>query len=612
MTEASQASPPRVRGAWGSIVLLALVLVGATTASSPAGAASLSSSPLTARSAPSVLPRQTEDDVPSNPCAASTDPDADRSIVPNECWGRFPSGNYDIGFDEGAWNHLSRKVYGTFTDLSFQGARSSTALALWLVEWAYGFGVQERLGGPAVDVARQYQSDVIGPLGLGHLAWTYAVAWAAIAALRGRLTMAAGELAISILAAGLAGIVLANPAGYMQGTTDTMSRLSGALLATGTGQPPPEGAADADAVMEPLQAEIHAAFVEAPYDYLNWGGPLPESCAAARDEILATGPHGADDEPRDIMRDAGCDTQADFNERPDSSRLFGAVLTFGAALLMAVLLGLVALTVVVAQVIAVMLWAVAPFALLSGILPGAGRELAWRWLTALARAVLAVVGMSFVLSILLLTVSALLEGSADLGLVERFALVNMVVVAMYVTRKRILAAGHNLAGSVGQRLATRRVGSDRPSAPWLTSPTVAGATGFAIGAGLGPDRASRSSRLASAAGRNYSANRRVNRSQKAAEDRAYHRASTTNTRQRTEISTDGDGKPVLRSALTIDGPAAISRRARTARARLEKRSAHHVEAQARRRDHGWNRPTPEAIETDEPIVDEPPVETEEA
>ncbi|HEX7196998.1 MAG TPA: type IV secretion system protein [Candidatus Limnocylindria bacterium] len=599
------ASPGSARGAWRWIVALTLVLLGATTAWSPAGAASFSS----------ALPTEVDGDAPPNPCAVPADPDGDDpSIVPNECWGRFPSGNYDIGFDEGAWNHLSRKVYGTFTDLSFQGARSSTALALWLVEWAYAFGVQDRLGGPAVDIARRYQSGIIGPLGLGHLAWTYAVAWAAVAALRGRLTMAAGELAISILAAGLAGILLANPAGYMQGTTDTMSRLSGALLATGTGQPPPDGATDAEAVMEPLQAEIHSAFVEEPYDYLNWGGPLSGSCAAARDEILATGPHGADDEPRSVMADAGCEAQAEFNERPDSNRLFGALLTFGAATLMAVLVGLVALTVVVAQVIAVTLWAVAPFALLAGILPGAGRELAWRWLTALARAVLAVVGMSFVLSILLLTVNALLEGSDDVGLVERFALVNMAVVAMYVTRKRILAAGHNLAGSVGQRLATRRAGSDRPATPWLANPAVAGATGFAIGAGLGPDRSSRSSRLASAAGRNYLANRRVHRSQRAAEERAQRRASTTTTRQRTEISTDGDGQPVLRSAVTIDGPAATSRRARAARTRLETRSARNVEAQARRRDHGWERPASEADEiADEPVVDdEPPVEAEEA
>src|SRR5690606_24013747 len=85
------------------------------------------------------------------------------SVVPDDCWGPFPSSHYDIGFDEGAWNHLSRKVYGTFTDLSFQGARSATAVGLWLVQWAYGFGIYERLGASATDIAGRYQSDVVGP-----------------------------------------------------------------------------------------------------------------------------------------------------------------------------------------------------------------------------------------------------------------------------------------------------------------------------------------------------------------------------------------------------------------------------------------------------------------
>lgn len=46
------------------------------------------------------------------------------------------------------------KFYGTFTDLAFHAGRTSTAMALWLVEWAYGFGVVDRVGGPAVAIAR--------------------------------------------------------------------------------------------------------------------------------------------------------------------------------------------------------------------------------------------------------------------------------------------------------------------------------------------------------------------------------------------------------------------------------------------------------------------------
>jgi hypothetical protein len=106
------------------------------------------------------------------------------------------------------------------------------------------------------------------------------------------------------------------------------------------------------------------------------------------------------------MREAGCDQQADFNHDPNGNRLFGAVLTFAAAGIMGVLVTLVAITVVVAQMVAIVLFSLAPFALLAGILPAGGRTLVWAWIGALGRVVLAVVGMSFVLSLLLLTVQA--------------------------------------------------------------------------------------------------------------------------------------------------------------------------------------------------------------
>lgn len=564
-------------------------------------------SPATSPGQVAALPAWAVGEAPPDPCVGGAGP---ASIVPDDCWGRFPSSHYDIGFDEGAWNHVARKVYGTLTDLAFSAARTATALALWLVGWAYGFAVYDRLGATAIDVARRYHAEVVGPLGLAHLAWFYAVAWAAVAALRGRVTMAAGELVISIVAAAAAGVVLANPAGYLAGTFDTVGTLSGAVLATGTGHPPPGDGDQAGAVLRPLQARIHAAFVEQPYDHLAWGGPLPERCATARDRIVAAGPHGSDNQPREVMAVAGCQAQAEFNADPTGTRLSGAVLTAAAAAVMTVLLVLVAATVVVAQVVVIVLFALAPFALLAGVLPGAGRELAWRWVAGLGRAGIAVVGMSLVLSLLLLSVAGVLEASADLGLIERFALVDMVVVAMLVARKRVLAAGHGLATSFGQRLATRRAGGER-AAPWLPAAAVGGASGFALGAAVGPDRASRSARLASAGGRNWMANRRLARSQHAADARAERRSAAVVARQRTELGTDGDGRPVRRTVVSVDGPAATTRRARAARERVERRAGRHVAAAARRRSAGWS-PSPPPPAADDGGEPEPALDVEEA
>jgi hypothetical protein len=502
-----------------------------------------------------------------------------RSIVPDDCWGRFPSSHYDIGCDEGAWNHISRKVYCAFTDLAYQGARTSTAVALWLVGWSYGFDVYDHLGGHAIAIADTYERHLIGPLGLGQFVWFLAIAWAAATALRGRVTAAAGELGVSFVVAVLAGVFMANPAGYLHGLFDTMGSISGALFATASGQPPPEDGTDADAVLAPLRAEIHGAFVEAPYDYLNWGGPLTGTCAAVRDRILADGPHGNDNRPRDAMTGAGCDAQAEFNHDPNGSRLFGAVLTLVAAGIMVVLVALVAVTVVVAQMVAIVLFSLAPFALLAGVLPAGGRTLAWAWLGALGRVLLAVVGMSFVLSLLLLTVQALLAATTDVGLVERFALLNVVIAIIFMARKRILAGGHHLASHIALRLATRRPGA-APASAWMAAPAVAGVTGFALGASLGAERPTRSGRLAGTVARDRMANRRLHKHAKAAE----RRVGRTTARQRTEITVDAEGNPEWRTAVTVDGPAPKSRRARAARDRLERdATAHHVGAQARHR-----------------------------
>jgi hypothetical protein len=504
-----------------------------------------------------------------SPCATAAPGDGGEvdTVLPDDCWGRFPSSHYDIGCDEGAWNHLSRKVYCTFTDLAFQGSRAATALTLWLIEWSYGFGVYDRLGGHAITIADTYQTNLIGPLGLSELVWFAAVAWAGFATLRGKITMAAGELVMSFVCAVLAGIFLANPAGYLQGLFDTMGSTSGAIFATANGDAPPENGVDADAVLAPLQAQIHSAFVEQPYDILNWGAPLSGQCAAARDQILVDGPHGNDDEPRDAMDAAGCAEASDFNHDPNGTRLFGAVLTLVAALVMAVLIILVAITVVVAQVVAIILFSIAPFALLAAVLPAGGRALAWAWLGALGRVVLAVVGMSFLLSLLLLTVQAMLAGTADASLVERFALMNLTVVVMFLARKRILAGGHTIASQLAHRASTRRIGGER-TAGWGAPAAVAGVTGFAVGASMGPDRPTRSGRLAGTAVRDHRANRRVAHQGKAAE----RRANRTVARQRTEITMDGEGNPQRRSAVSVDGPAPKSRRARSARAKVERRA----------------------------------------
>lgn len=498
------------------------------------------------------------------------------TVVPDDCWNGIPSSHYDIGCDEGAWNHLSRKGYCFFTDFAFQGGRASTSIALWLIGWAFGFGVYDTLGATAIGIADLYTTRIIGPLGLNHIVWFYAISWAAFTALRGRLMMAGGELLVSFVAALLAAFLLANPAGYLEGTFRLMGAASTVILTNGEVDDLDSGLDSTHMHVEPLQAQLHETFVEIPYDYINWGtADMPEQCRYARELILLHGPHGSNGDPRRLMQSIdGCRPLRDFNHDPSGARLFGAFLVLTAAAIMMVLIGLVSLTVIVAQILAVVLFAFAPFAALMAVVPGSGRELAFRWFAALARTVFVVIGMSMVLSLLLLSVQALLDGTTGLGLIERFTLVNVAIVGVFIVRKRIVASGAQLANQLGQGFRAGGAGGGRGGGgAWGSSPAVAGATGFAIGSQLGNDRPGTIQRTAQSRLREHRANARMGKLHKAGDKRAKQAASQVAARERSEVVPDGQGGHTTRRSVSIDGPVARTRRAQRTRARVEASAA---------------------------------------
>jgi hypothetical protein len=158
------------------------------------------------------------------------------------------------------------------------------------------------------------------------------------------------------------------------------------------------------------------------------------------------------------MRAAGpqCGTAAEFNRNPNGTRLMGAILAMVSAVTVAILLGLMALTIIVAKFVALLLFAVAPLAVTVLSLPGQGRKLAWSWGAALVQVVLAVVGMSFLLSLLLLTLVGLTSVTNDRPLVERFLLMNLVVFVLFFARRNLLSSGQRLAGRLGEYMSATR------------------------------------------------------------------------------------------------------------------------------------------------------------
>jgi hypothetical protein len=396
-----------------------------------------------------------------------------KDFLPDRCWGRYPATNYDIGYKAPGLTdlNLAAWMWGTSTAFAYNFGKWTVTAALWVVDWAFiGFDIRQYDDAVGGNGAQRFADNLIyhPRFPFVELAWLVLVAWAGYTALRRRMGMAGSEILISIVLVGVSAVLLDNQADYMDSTWGLMDRASTALLAAGQGEDPVdyEHPEDADPeiarsyrrqLVDRLNGGIFEAFVELPYDYLNWGESLTDVCAERRNWIVARGPWGTDDPPRDAMGEADeCDHTVTFNEEPNGERLLGAVLVMFASLVLAVLLALVALTVVVAKLLAVLIFVLAPFAALVAILPGYGRRLAWAWVTALIQVVIAVVGMSFLLASLLLATDGLLESTDGVNLIERFFILNLMVFVVFFARKRLLASSQSFAGRLGDYWSATR------------------------------------------------------------------------------------------------------------------------------------------------------------
>lgn len=412
-------------------------------------------------------------------------------LLPDEHVGDYPASRYEIWYDEGGLFSVGAKVLGLATELAFGATRALVSLATWLVTWAYSFGFANTLAEPAARIAEAYATRLIGPLELRYLALFIAVTYAAWNLLRHRIARGLGELAVSALVLIVGGAMLVQPAQMLRTGVGLTAGISAALLELTTdgdaraGTDPAAGEfVIATSAADPLTQGLRQAFVAQPHDLLNWGESLTGRCADARDAALDGGPHGTDDTPRELMRNAGCETQAAFNERASAERLMSALLVLVAAFIVLAALVLIAVTVVAAQLFAVGLVALLPFAVLLGVLPGGGRQLLWRWLAAGLRTLAVTVAMAGLLAFVLVTSDALLADATS-SLLERFALLVVLAVVLFIARRKVLRGTQTVAGNLGRRLETARIGGTHGSG-WMAPAALGGASGFGL-AQLGRD-----------------------------------------------------------------------------------------------------------------------------
>lgn len=400
------------------------------------------------------------------PCDPDTPRESPGGLFPDHCWGSYPTPNYDVGYEGAAnWYDVTdygRAFAGSLLSLAFNIATMAMGLGLWIISWAFTFDIAD-LSEFSGTSAAKYQENLVGPLDLRDFAWFVLVFWAGFTALRGRAAAAGGEVLLSILLASLAAVLIRDVTSsdpeYLTALSDRVEELSNAVLLASTVDDPDELDEVEDGSMEtalrPSQRALHEAFVEQPYDLLNWGELIKEgsTCDERRDNILSVG-RGLDDEwaRRYMGRDGSCSSLVAYNADPSKERWVGALFHMAVALVVMVFLGLTALSVVIAKFVVAAMFALAPFFVVAGILPGAGRRILWWWVGTVVQMVVVVVALSTLLSVMVIAVDNVLTMTATAPLVARWAIMVGVVAGVYLGRRGLLHSSQRLAGSVSDAL----------------------------------------------------------------------------------------------------------------------------------------------------------------
>jgi hypothetical protein len=445
----------------GAPVVLLLLVLGTITAlwSPSAGAAprfAQESPPTTAAGGPSASTT-----IPTTTTTAPKATPANR-LVPGGQYGDFPLDAYDYMYstnEDGKDDIFGVNIPGVNLDLPVptsqeQGRRTVTGmiaswafaatvtivkLALLIVGWAFNFPLLGLLGDLVSDTVNRLEGEFIGPAGIRTGVAVLAAFIAGWYLLTARLVHGLREALIGVVMIALAGMVVSNVDRYYQAASEFGAGMSSVIVGLA-------GNSDETGV-DAVQSGMAQALVAEPWALLNFGTPLEGPCAVAGREILATGPHGTDAAPRKIMRDAGCTTEAAFNQNPTTERAIDAGLLFLGVLPAALFMVLVAFTLLIAQFRLAIAFVLAPGALLLGAVAST-RHLAGRWALFAVKALLGILAPVVVLSAMALIDLLILTGidfevtvgGVRIDLIAKLVLINAANLALWMKR-RVIADG---------------------------------------------------------------------------------------------------------------------------------------------------------------------------
>jgi hypothetical protein len=178
--------------------------------------------------------------------------------------------------------------------------------------------------------------------------------------------------------------------------------------------------------------------------------PVPQPGAADPNAGAEAKPAADPDQFRGYRVDKADAPAVDVQQQGGAfQRVAVSLVVFVGALGAVVLLGFLSLAVILVQVLALVLLAFAPVALVVGIFPGRGHDLFRSWLAKLGTAIVIKAIYSLVIAVVLAVSAALVASTGRLGFLFAFAIQTLFFWAIFVYRKQI--SGRLVAATVGEQ-----------------------------------------------------------------------------------------------------------------------------------------------------------------
>ncbi|WP_231632989.1 hypothetical protein, partial [Streptomyces clavuligerus] len=412
----------------------------------------------------------------------------------------IPISSYTVKTDAGGWKDIDLKIWNIVAQLLFGLAKWGVGFTCWLLDWALDFGLAQIMIGPVEDISSTIKNQVIDRLGLPGLFLLFAGFYCGWLILFKERSRGFAEIGVSLVVAAVTTTVLVSPAQVLLGQHDqaqpqgsTMLLSEEGLLGKAKGfalevasivladdPASATGSADPDNVSKPITNALVEAFIVKPNQLMVYGQTFDGQCdkafrefkiaefkldqaglnywsAMVMDSIYDTNFIGQLTKNAKKF-EAACGEVKPKAKRASADLAFSAVFAAIAAIIVAVLMILVTGTFLTAQGWLAFEAIRGHWALTAGILPGGGRAVLWRWISAITKAVLSIIIAILFKAIFILLVLALLDAETGDVLAVKFIVIDVTAIAALAGHKRIKQTAQTIAVNLNRKLANARVG----------------------------------------------------------------------------------------------------------------------------------------------------------